>query len=470
MSLGPGWRCGAWAAAGRSRPRRQRKRWIGLLGLLGPLGPLGLLLGIATAATCGGYRPGGGECLKICEVAAQCGFLPSSLGGQPGDDRESLREACIRRCRYTTDAITVDRLASCFSDPTDDPCDLDPCLAAAACVQRSPDVPDAVLGESEVTIRVLDGVYWSAIFDPGVCEDVDSDIQNNYGLGGYCAEVEDDTPGDYLCAGYRDQLALCGAADCERAIGCDPSMCNRPFITAAADCRYYGISTVQLGYRDSSGALQLSPRLLSCEEASAGEIFTNVPYSAIVPVALYRGKLTDRAAVDLNLSLADGVGRDFCWSSSLREPRRITRSGSSTFVVPTPSNLQLLDAVFERNSDFPAGCGCAFDTIACEELAEDCGNTIDDDEDGLIDAEDPGCLPPAAQECNNGIDDDLDGSIDELDRCEPCNGVDDDGDGRVDGSEPECVVCGDGVIGPAEWCDDGNLTPGDGCDATCELE
>jgi cysteine-rich repeat protein len=32
-------------------------------------------------------------------------------------------------------------------------------------------------------------------------------------------------------------------------------------------------------------------------------------------------------------------------------------------------------------------------------------------------------------------------------------------------------VCGDGIIdGPGEQCDDGNVTPGDGCDATCQPE
>lgn len=32
------------------------------------------------------------------------------------------------------------------------------------------------------------------------------------------------------------------------------------------------------------------------------------------------------------------------------------------------------------------------------------------------------------------------------------------------------VGCGDGLVGSAEECDDGNTTPGDGCDATCHVE
>jgi cysteine-rich repeat protein len=32
------------------------------------------------------------------------------------------------------------------------------------------------------------------------------------------------------------------------------------------------------------------------------------------------------------------------------------------------------------------------------------------------------------------------------------------------------VVCGDSMVGPGESCDDGNMTAGDGCDATCQIE
>ncbi len=32
------------------------------------------------------------------------------------------------------------------------------------------------------------------------------------------------------------------------------------------------------------------------------------------------------------------------------------------------------------------------------------------------------------------------------------------------------VICGDGVVGPAEQCDDGNTTNGDGCSAQCQIE
>ena len=32
------------------------------------------------------------------------------------------------------------------------------------------------------------------------------------------------------------------------------------------------------------------------------------------------------------------------------------------------------------------------------------------------------------------------------------------------------ALCGDGVVGTAEQCDDGNATPGDGCSGVCQIE
>jgi cysteine-rich repeat protein len=50
------------------------------------------------------------------------------------------------------------------------------------------------------------------------------------------------------------------------------------------------------------------------------------------------------------------------------------------------------------------------------------------------------------------------------------NHVDDDVDGLVDKQDPDCAVCGDGVVDPGEECDDGNVVAGDGCGPTCRVE
>ena len=120
---------------------------------------------------------------------------------------------------------------------------------------------------------------------------------------------------------------------------------------------------------------------------------------------------------------------------------------------------------------------------------EDCGNGIDDDEDGLIDCDDPECdgLCPEADNCSDRRDNDGDGFTDCLDSdCPPCpaeicdNGLDDDGDGFTDCDDPDCQIDndGDGRFAPpcGDDCDDTNpnINPGisevcgDGLDNDCD--
>jgi len=108
-------------------------------------------------------------------------------------------------------------------------------------------------------------------------------------------------------------------------------------------------------------------------------------------------------------------------------------------------------------------------SIHSERLPPGCRDGIDNDEDGFIDADDPGCREPDDEDerdegvsvCNNGLDDDEDGLIDfpmdpgcicrgALDESNPVvspsclNGLDDDDDGLVDYPEDEgCYGAGD---------------------------
>lgn len=61
------------------------------------------------------------------------------------------------------------------------------------------------------------------------------------------------------------------------------------------------------------------------------------------------------------------------------------------------------------------------DPSGCVPTAEDCGNGIDDDCDGLVDLDDPDCpiCVPTTEDCGNGIDDDCDGLVD-LDDSDCC--------------------------------------------------
>ena len=103
-----------------------------------------------------------------------------------------------------------------------------------------------------------------------------------------------------------------------------------------------------------------------------------------------------------------------------------------------------------------------------------CSDGIDQDGDGYVDGDDPGCFSPldpserSALECDNGIDDDGDGGADypedpgclwpgQSDESPACDdGIDNDGDGHGDLDDPDCTVA---------WLDDergGSCRPGPG--------
>lgn len=112
-----------------------------------------------------------------------------------------------------------------------------------------------------------------------------------------------------------------------------------------------------------------------------------------------------------------------------------------------------------------------------------CGDGVDNDGDGLVDMSDPGCSsdiddsednPPPPQ-CSDGQDNDGDGLVDMDDpgcdgpddfneigpfQCE--DGLDNDGDGRVDGGDPGCSGPSDDDETDPPQCDDGRDNDGDG--------
>jgi cysteine-rich repeat protein len=59
-------------------------------------------------------------------------------------------------------------------------------------------------------------------------------------------------------------------------------------------------------------------------------------------------------------------------------------------------------------------------------------------------------------DCSDGVDNDMDGDTD----CSDADCLND----------PACAICGDGVVGTGEECDDNNLSDGDGCDSLCRQE
>ena len=137
------------------------------------------------------------------------------------------------------------------------------------------------------------------------------------------------------------------------------------------------------------------------------------------------------------------------------------------------------------------GCTDATDDDESDPVVSACANGEDDDGDGLTDLDDPGCANAADDDetdevlpqCRNGIDDDDDGAIDLDDRgCENArdddesddpplpqcsNGEDDDDDGFIDfPADPGCGSAGDDdefdMRMPLPQCADDEDNDGDG--------
>lgn len=117
--------------------------------------------------------------------------------------------------------------------------------------------------------------------------------------------------------------------------------------------------------------------------------------------------------------------------------------------------------------DDPACSG----TGACEPPVEICGDGIDNDDNGLTDCSDPACMgtpscpPPPVEICGDGLDNDGNGLTDCADpacsalaSCLPedcADGIDNNGDGLVDCADPVCAGTSKCLPPPVEICDDG---------------
>lgn len=106
-------------------------------------------------------------------------------------------------------------------------------------------------------------------------------------------------------------------------------------------------------------------------------------------------------------------------------------------------------------------CGGEPCVIARLPVGPSCSDGVDDDGDGLIDADDPQCFGPNDSEAGTLVS----GPIEAPSDC--TDGTDDDGDGLVDADDPDCIDAADRIEGPGY---DGALalviTDGDGLELT----
>ncbi|MGM0575061.1 MAG: OmpA family protein [Myxococcota bacterium] len=102
-----------------------------------------------------------------------------------------------------------------------------------------------------------------------------------------------------------------------------------------------------------------------------------------------------------------------------------------------------------------------------------CDHCIDLDGDGYGDPDRPAPFDDVAScsgvepDCD---DDDATTHPGQEEICGDPGGLDNNCDGRADLEEEACTVCGDGLIGVGESCDDGNTDDGDGCSSECLTE
>lgn len=127
---------------------------------------------------------------------------------------------------------------------------------------------------------------------------------------------------------------------------------------------------------------------------------------------------------------------------------------------------------------------------AVEECPELCNSGLDDDDDGLVNCDDPDCYDSEhcrVEICDNGLDDDEDGFVDcndpDCDGIAGCpaafretdcdDGLDNDEDGAIDCDDPNCVATVACRFSTETDCEDGQDNDQDGftdCDdPTCQV-
>lgn len=159
----------------------------------------------------------------------------------------------------------------------------------------------------------------------------------------------------------------------------------------------------------------------------------------------------ERHELDCNLTVDLGDPLHIALEGS---PRHIATSPQGDVYVSAES-VPYLTRISLNDDECPAHSPCKIP------ITYTCNDGIDNDGNGLIDAEDPSCYGPWMNEgetfvdadCADGIDNDGDGHIDALDpKCtwrnygdedgsdNSCSdGIDNDGDGLIDAEDPKCA-------------------------------
>ncbi len=374
------------------------------------------------------------ECQRICDRLDRCGLLPSALGSGEGREAEGH---CALRCELTESRLRSD-VSACLLDPEpgrrpSSAGDCAPwrggesvCLSARDCLRTvfAADVP--VVGTGDLVVRFGVGEVRAgaaggdcrparvSAADEGVLEPVRSragqespDRCTPLASGDWCAALNVGSVRVFVLQDGRAEERA--AASCETALSGESRFRNlmpgtaRPGAKLAGACPA-GVCPEAADVRglrchETGDEADTEPALADVADAPAP-----VPWCVVV----YGEEVVARAG-DANVA--------------------------AVLVPPTDVVAGLLQALRKGAAEEgPAA-------YRCEESAELCANGLDDEQDGLVDCDDPDCDPFCREDTPA--------------RCS--DGVDNDGDGPVDCEDPDCALlgsCGDpevdaGTVGDA---------------------
>ncbi len=137
--------------------------------------------------------------------------------------------------------------------------------------------------------------------------------------------------------------------------------------------------------------------------------------------------------------------------------------------IRVPNDGSVIDVVLGEATADITGNPCAVRTGTGAGGKPQCSDGVDNDGDGLIDANDPGCLSGPGGTYNPADDDEADAAAAAKPQCS--DGVDNDGDGKIDAQDPGCLSGPGGTYNPNDndetdtaksQCSDGKDNDGDG--------
>jgi hypothetical protein len=307
-----------------------RRAWWWLGGLVGGL-----------AAACSGLNVGSEDgCAAACDIAHQCGFLPSGLGY--AEDEIAAVADCERRCGDTPRTDGVSRIQSCLDGSWE------PEVAVASWCEAEDGALDSTLGTtcalaSACFEREFKGSRLQGSVDLTVSLISFEDFTYHFGEGAIAALYAEEVDGALTSC----ERALCGKLDCaddrEVEVSCDTTMCGKGMLHAGQICEELAARSVEVGA--ASRGMLVSQVLLDETDASgcddSSREFTGTEYKLspgpIHAFARISGRLPAAVLAELDIEAVDQheEGADFCLE--FRGMNVTLRAGQNAVLVPVAS-------------------------------------------------------------------------------------------------------------------------------------